>query len=250
MKVIQLIETGKRGLVTNQEMIPAIKKHLDNEEAIKALHEHFNEIFISSTKYLSKKEIKRIADMGITIPSHERKSIARFDEETESIKKGYIVSGKRTITNQQMLPAIKVNLNDKIALETLRNDYREVFESSMKYLSTKTQNYITTILDGKESVTIETKKKDVEPKEQVVEPKANVIQISDHFKSQNNEKLANAFKTNKHAVQTLSEEEVKLLELALQDKSPKEIGEMLNMTKDMVYNRLFRSKTSIINKLA
>lgn len=223
------IETGKRGVVTNQEMIPAIKNNIENAEVLKELYETYNEVFNSSMKYLSKKEMNKIEEFGIQIEKHERKSIIRFDEETESIKKGYIVSGKRTITNQQMLPAIKVNIDNVDALRTLRNDYREVFESSMKYLSVKTQNLIREVLEVKE-----TKK---------------VIEISDHFKSKNNEKLAIAFKNNQN-LSDLSNDEIALLELALQDKSTKEIAEHFNMTKDMVYNALFRSKYSIYNRLA
>lgn len=62
--VAELVETGPRG-VTNQGMIPALKKYIANKETAKiiTLQKCFPEVVDSSLKYLGKKEVKKYKEL-------------------------------------------------------------------------------------------------------------------------------------------------------------------------------------------
>ena len=172
---------------------------------------------------------------------------------TRSMEMDLLVAGRKGITNKQMLEAFKVATTTEELVQLLI-DYPEVFKSSVKYtpdeMKVRLEKLVRTyndpeftvvtgkkIRDGKVAKTNKVQKK--------VEQKPVLIVLA-NYKNKNNAKMAQVIK----GFDTLSNEEKALVKAMVEeDLGIRELAKANGLTKDQAYNRLFRNKNSIYNKL-
>ena len=163
----------------------------------------------------------------------------------ESVRMDLVEVGRKGVTNKQMLGALRAGLTNS-QLIRLALDYPEVFKSSVKYtpdeMKVKLEKLVKDYIDPE--FTVKTGKKIRSQQPAIKED--NII-ILDSYKNKNNTKLAKV--ANKY--KTLSkEEQVIVKEMVEKDLGITELAKLHNITKDQAYNRIFRSKSSIYNRLA
>ena len=172
---------------------------------------------------------------------------------TRSMEMDLVVAGRKGITNKQMIEALKT-ITDTESLIQLLVDYPEVFKSSIKYTPDETkvrlEKLVRTYNDPEFTVVTGKKIRDgktikAEKKQKKVEQKPTII-VLESYKNKNNAKMANVAAK----FQMLSEEEQAIVkEMVEKDLGISEVAKLHNLTKDQAYNKIFRSKSSIYNRL-
>lgn len=167
-----------------------------------------------------------------------------------------ISKGRKGVTNAQMIPALKNVLNDKneesvtMKLNLLYDNFSKIFESSAKYMPDNHKLALEQFVQekGNKEFKLEVGKKSrYEIAKEIAKP---TLKFADVFKSTNNEKLANMVRSNQNWKNGLSDDEIKMVEMAIMDHSTSEIGELFNYNKDKVYTILFRNNgKSIMNRV-
>ena len=166
---------------------------------------------------------------------------------TKSIEMELVVVGRKGITNKQMLEAFKSNLPEEELLQLLE-DYPKVFKSSIKYtpdaMKIRLEKLVQEHCD--KDFTVKTGKKIRNAKEEIVKEQPKVI-VLENYKNKNNAKMAKVVER----LDILSDEEKAIVKAMVEkDLGITELATQLGLTKDQVYNKTFRSKSSIYNKLA
>ena len=160
----------------------------------------------------------------------------------ESVKMDLVEIGRKGVTNKQMLDAFKTNLSN-MQLVKLALDYPEVFKSSIKYtpdeMKVKLEKLVKAYIDP--SFTVKTGKKIRSNQDSFVK----VIVLND-YKNKNNAKLA---KVAENIKVLNDDEQVIVKEMVEKDLGISEVAKLHGLTKDQAYNKVFRSKSSIYNKL-
>ena len=171
---------------------------------------------------------------------------------TKSVEMDLVESGRKGVTNKQMLDAFKTQTETSNLIQLLI-DYPEVFKSSVKYTpdakKVELENLVRTYNDPNFTVVTgkkirlaaqQTKIEEVK----IEEPKVIVL---DSYKNKNNAKMAEVASK----IETLNEDEkIIVKEMVEKDLGITELAKMFGMTKDKAYNMLFRSKNSIYNRLS
>ena len=163
---------------------------------------------------------------------------------TKSIEMELVMAGRKGVTNKQMLEAFKSNLNEEQLLQLL-TDYPMVFLGSIKYTpdakKLELQDFVQK--NGYPNFEVKTGKK---IRSQELKTKEDNIITLESYKNKNNAKLAEVAKN----IKVLSEEEQAMVkEMVEKDLGISELAKLYNLTKDQAYNKIFRSKYSIYNKL-
>ena len=83
---------------------------------------------------------------GLPVAKVEKVKFVRQPKEVFAETTGLIAAGKKGISNTQMIPAMKAHIDNLDNLRTLQTTYPEVFASSIKYMSKKEQEVLTTIV--------------------------------------------------------------------------------------------------------
>lgn len=161
---------------------------------------------------------------------------------TKSIELGLVNAGRKGVTNKQMLEAFKKDLTNEQLIQLL-NDYSSVFMASVKYTPDAKKVALEKLVNenGYPKFTVKTGKKIRMDMEESVK----IIVLND-YKNKNNAKMAAVIKN----IGILTEDEKVIVEqMVKSDLGISEIAKLHGLTKDQAYNRIFRSKNSIYNKL-
>lgn len=228
-----IIKVGKNG-ITCEQMMPAIYENLDNMENLTLLYTEYPILFAKSTKYSKANLKKQIIAIMENVDETFVEKVEKRVEDFESVKGGIVIPGRQGVTNTRIRPAIEANIENPEVLTMLLNDFPERFFSCLKYTSTKNRELIQDFIGGLND-------------EQVND---EAVRFMDEYKSKNNQKVAEIIKSKPEVLEQLNDEEKELVKLVLLDKSTIEIAKEFNMTKDQTYNKIFRNKTSIYNRIA
>lgn len=207
------------------------------------------------------------------------------------MKKTIIETGKYGITRTQMLKAMNNAFNEDNTLEILTdlyNNYKDIFIPTVRYLKKKNRNFVIDNFDLSISTNISSKygttktqvlnaiRDNISNKDYIVNlfnnfptlanatlrylkkneknlvlSYLNPVYFKDNYKYTNNAKLANLIKSNINKLNSFSDFEKNLINAALNDDSISNIATKFNLSKDKVYNILFRNNgRSIICKLS
>lgn len=166
---------------------------------------------------------------------------------TKSLEMNLVSAGRKGVTNKQMLDVFKSEVSNEVLIQLL-NDYPEVFMSSIKYTPDATKLALEKLVkeNGYPEFEVKTGKKirTVEAAA-VVEEKIIVL---DTYKNKNNEKMAVLIDTPWKNTLTDVEKEM-FKKMVQEDIGISKLAEEFGLTKDQAYNKVFRSKSSIYNKL-
>lgn len=228
-----IIKVGKNG-ITCEQMMPAIYENLENIDNLTLLYKEYPILFAKSTKYSKVAIKKQIIAIMVNVDEAFEEKVEKKIEDFESVKQGIVIPGRQGVTNTRIRPAIESNIENYEVLTMLLNDFPERFFSCLRYTSPKNRELINIFIESLND-------------EQVND---EVLQFMDEYKSKNNQKVAEIIKEKPEVLELLSDEEKELVKLVLLDKSTIEIAKEFNLTKDQVYNKVFRNKTSIYNKIA
>ena len=173
--------------------------------------------------------------------------------------KDLITSSRKRPTYGDMIDAVKgvFESGEEIEkkLNILFDNYQKEFINSARYIPAKMKLVVEKIIQERTGnsefkLLIGEKLRVQFEKGKTPEVKVEKLNIAETFKSGNNSKLAAIVQVNKLWKNNLSLEEIRMVKLALQDKSTSEIGEEFGYSKDKVYTLLFRNNgKSVLNKL-
>lgn len=210
-----------------------------------------------------------------TTATTKKLTLKETAEASQSVLLGLVTFSNKGVTNKQMIPALQANQDNNENLQLLFNEFKEVFMATAKYTPDITKAYVETFVksqaghetfevvpmgkkvrvllnEGVAPSDIAAKLAEVKaPKTEKVEvtPAAPEFTIAETFKSEHNEKIANLVTGKNDWKTVLSEEQIQMVMLAVQDASVSEIATQLGMSGDKVRGQLYKNATSIANLL-
>ena len=180
---------------------------------------------------------------------------------TKSLEMGIIKTNNQgRVTNIQMMEVFN-NAFVKENLIQLLNDYADIFKRCIKYVPMKNQGFLKDLViefndpsfktvaeikkESKRKTNQKASKKQEEKVEEKQEEGIKIIPL-EKYKNANNAKMAALIEK----FNLLNEEEQMIVkEMVEKDLGISQLAKELGLTKDQAYNRIFRSKKSIYNRL-